>query len=102
MSSRGWVVMLSGSPWHVAAHRQQALARRLTGEYHVLFVDPPGNRPQRDLRVARIVEHAPGALRRLRRLAAPEHAIPACGPLEKALLPGPTHVIAAALELWRS
>ena len=52
--------------------------------------------------VARIVEQAPGALRRLRRLAAPEHPIPACGPLEKALLPGPAHVVAAALELCAS
>ncbi len=51
--------------------------------------------------VARIVELAPGALHRLRRLAAPEHPIPACGPLEKALLPGPAHVVAAALELCR-
>jgi pyruvate/2-oxoglutarate/acetoin dehydrogenase E1 component len=49
--------------------------------------------------VAQIVESAPGALRRLRRVAAPEHPIPACGPLEKALLPGPAHVVAAALEL---
>jgi 2-oxoisovalerate dehydrogenase E1 component len=49
--------------------------------------------------VAQIVESTPGALRQLRRLAAPEHPIPACGPLEKALLPGPAHVVAAALEL---
>jgi 2-oxoisovalerate dehydrogenase E1 component len=52
--------------------------------------------------VAQIVELAPGALRRLRRLAAPEHPIPACGPLEKALLPGPSHVVAAVLELCES
>jgi 2-oxoisovalerate dehydrogenase E1 component len=50
--------------------------------------------------VAQIVERAPGALGRLRRLAAPEHPIPACGPLEKALLPNPAHVVAAALELF--
>ena len=49
--------------------------------------------------VAQLVEHAPGALRRLGRLAAPEHPIPSCGPLEKALLPGPAHVEAAVLEL---
>jgi 2-oxoisovalerate dehydrogenase E1 component len=49
--------------------------------------------------VAQVVELAPGALKRLRRLAAPEHPIPACGPLEKALLPGPAHVEAAILEL---
>ena len=41
----------------------------------------------------------PGALQRLRRLAAAEHPIPSCGPLEKALLPGPEHVVAAVLEL---
>jgi 2-oxoisovalerate dehydrogenase E1 component len=49
--------------------------------------------------VAQVAERAPGALRRLRRLASPEHPIPACGPLEKALLPGPAHVEAAVLEL---
>jgi 2-oxoisovalerate dehydrogenase E1 component len=50
--------------------------------------------------VAQVVESAPGALQRLRRLAGPEHPIPACGPLEKALLPGSAHVVAAALELF--
>jgi 2-oxoisovalerate dehydrogenase E1 component len=49
--------------------------------------------------VAQVVERAPGALRQLRRLAAPEHPIPSCGPLEKALLPGTEHVIAAVKEL---
>ena len=49
--------------------------------------------------VAQLVEHAPGALRRLGRLASPEHPIPSCGPLEKTLLPGPEHVEAAVLEL---
>jgi 2-oxoisovalerate dehydrogenase E1 component len=49
--------------------------------------------------VAQVVESAPGVLCRLRRLAAPEHPIPACGPLEKELLPGLAHVMAAALEL---
>jgi 2-oxoisovalerate dehydrogenase E1 component len=49
--------------------------------------------------VAQLVERAPGALQRLRRLAAPEHPIPSCGPLEKALLPGAEHVIAAVKEL---
>ena len=47
---RPWLVMLSGSPWHAAAHRQQALARELSrdvaGGYRVLFVDPPANRPR--------------------------------------------------------
>ncbi len=46
MASPAWVVMLSGSPWHAAAHRQQALARELArGGHRVLFVDPPTNRP---------------------------------------------------------
>jgi glycosyltransferase involved in cell wall biosynthesis len=40
-----WLVMLSGSPWHAAAHRQHALARELTASHRVLFVDPPRNRP---------------------------------------------------------
>lgn len=47
---RPWVVMLSGSPWRAAAHRQHALARELArdvdGGYRVLFVDPPANRPR--------------------------------------------------------
>jgi glycosyltransferase involved in cell wall biosynthesis len=44
---RDWVIMLSGSAWRVAAHRQQALARQLAGPARVLFVDPPGNRVDR-------------------------------------------------------
>lgn len=40
-----WVLMFSGSPWRVAAHRQHALARQLAADRRVLFVDPPGNRP---------------------------------------------------------
>jgi pyruvate/2-oxoglutarate/acetoin dehydrogenase E1 component len=49
--------------------------------------------------IARLMESEPGALRRVRRLASPEHPIPACGPLEKALLPGTDHVIRAVLEI---
>lgn len=49
--------------------------------------------------LAQVVEHAPGLLRRVRRLAAPDHPIPSCGPLEKALLPGADHLVRAALEL---
>ena len=52
--------------------------------------------------VAQLAELAPGALKRLRRLASPEHPIPSCGPLEKALLPGPAHVAAAVRELCAS
>ncbi|GAA5194605.1 glycosyltransferase [Rugosimonospora acidiphila] len=38
----GWVVIFSGTPWRVGAHRQHALARQLAGDRRVLFVDPPG------------------------------------------------------------
>ena len=51
--------------------------------------------------IAQIMERGPGTLRRVRRLASPEHPIPSCGPLEKALLPGTDHVIAAVLELCK-
>jgi len=37
--------------------------------------------------IAQIQEHKPGLLARSRRLAAPEHPIPSCGPLELELLP---------------
>lgn len=49
--------------------------------------------------VAQIAESAPGILQQVRRVAPPRHPIPACGPLEKALLPGEKQVIEAALEL---
>jgi 2-oxoisovalerate dehydrogenase E1 component len=49
--------------------------------------------------VAQVVEQAPGALRKLKRLASPEHPIPSCGPLEKLVLPGSDHVIQAVREL---
>lgn len=52
--------------------------------------------------VAQIVEQAPGSLRALRRLASPEHPIPSCGPLEKLVLPGTGHVVAAIRELCAS
>jgi 2-oxoisovalerate dehydrogenase E1 component len=52
--------------------------------------------------VAQIVERAPGALRKLRRLASPEHPIPSCGPLEKLVLPGVDHVTQAVRELRES
>ena len=45
------------------------------------------------------MERAPGALEALRRLASPEHPIPSCGPLEKLVLPGADHVVAAVREL---
>lgn len=39
-----WVVLVSGSPWAAAAHRQQAWARELSRDRRVLFVDPPDGR----------------------------------------------------------
>jgi 2-oxoisovalerate dehydrogenase E1 component len=44
-------------------------------------------------------EHAPGLLKRSKRLHAPEAPIPACKPLELSVLPGEKHVIQAVLEL---
>jgi len=44
-------------------------------------------------------ENAPGVLRATRRIGSALHPIPSCGPLEKALLPGVSHIIAAAVEL---
>jgi 2-oxoisovalerate dehydrogenase E1 component len=49
--------------------------------------------------VAQVLERAPGALERVRRLASPPHPIPSCGPLEKQLLPGAEHVVAAVREM---
>jgi 2-oxoisovalerate dehydrogenase E1 component len=42
---------------------------------------------------AQILEHAPGALEVLARIASPEHPIPSCGPLERELLPGQKQII---------
>jgi 2-oxoisovalerate dehydrogenase E1 component len=49
--------------------------------------------------VAQIVESAPEMLKSVRRVAPPRHAIPACGPLEKAVLPGEMQVMQAIVEL---
>jgi 2-oxoisovalerate dehydrogenase E1 component len=49
--------------------------------------------------IAGVHAHAPGALKRSKRLHAPESPIPACKPLELSLLPGEKHVIQAVLEL---
>jgi 2-oxoisovalerate dehydrogenase E1 component len=51
--------------------------------------------------VTQLMEGAPGAVRQVRRLAAPRHPIPSSGPLEKALLPGEEHVIEAVLDMAR-
>lgn len=48
---------------------------------------------------AQILEHAPGALEVLARIASPEHPIPSCGPLEKELLPGQKQIIHRAREM---
>jgi 2-oxoisovalerate dehydrogenase E1 component len=49
--------------------------------------------------VTQVLETLPGAVRQVRRLAAPAHPIPSCGPLEKELLPGEQQVIQAVVEL---
>jgi 2-oxoisovalerate dehydrogenase E1 component len=49
--------------------------------------------------VAQVMERSPGVLEQVRRLASPSHPIPSCGPLEKALLPGTDHVVAAVREM---
>jgi pyruvate/2-oxoglutarate/acetoin dehydrogenase E1 component len=48
---------------------------------------------------AQIMEQVPEILRAFRRLSSPSHPIPACGPLEKALLPAANTIIEAALEV---
>jgi len=49
--------------------------------------------------IAQVIERAPGALKKVRRLASPTHPIPSCGPLEKAVLPGAEHIVAAGVEM---
>jgi 2-oxoisovalerate dehydrogenase E1 component len=49
--------------------------------------------------IAQVLERAPGSLGQVRRLASPPHPIPSCGPLEKQLLPGTEHVVAAVREM---
>ena len=48
---------------------------------------------------AEILEHEPGTLRVFRRLSSPRLPIPACAPLEKALLPGLEQIVATVLEV---
>jgi 2-oxoisovalerate dehydrogenase E1 component len=50
--------------------------------------------------IAQVSEKAAGMLKAIRRVSGPPHPIPSCGPLEKALLPGASHITAAALELF--
>jgi 2-oxoisovalerate dehydrogenase E1 component len=49
--------------------------------------------------IAQVAESAPGVLRQVHRVAPPRHPIPACGPLEKVLLPGAPHIVKAVVEL---
>jgi 2-oxoisovalerate dehydrogenase E1 component len=49
--------------------------------------------------IAEICERAPGALRGVRRIGAPAHPLPSCGPLERALLPSETSIRCAMQEL---
>ncbi len=48
---------------------------------------------------ARMAELCPGSLKALKRVSSPEHAIPSCGPLEKQLLPGVSHIVDGVREL---
>ncbi len=48
---------------------------------------------------AKIVERCSGVLKAFKRVGSPEHAIPTCGPLEKALLPGVGHIVEGVREL---
>jgi len=50
---------------------------------------------------AEILEREPGVLRAFRRLSSPRLPIPACAPLEKALLPNLAQILATVLEVSR-
>jgi 2-oxoisovalerate dehydrogenase E1 component len=79
-------------PWPLVASVQQS-GRLLIVEEGVSFAAFGAEA------LAQLVEHAPGVVRQVRRLAAPPHPIPSCGPLEKALLPGEQQVIEAVVQL---
>ncbi|MEW1587738.1 glycosyltransferase [Micromonospora vinacea] len=53
---RSWVVVFSGTPWANGAHRQHALARELTVDHRVLFVDPSGHRPRWRVRIRQVAD----------------------------------------------
>jgi 2-oxoisovalerate dehydrogenase E1 component len=80
------------NPWPIVASVQQS-GRLLVVEEGVSFAAFGAEA------VAQLIENAPGAVRQVRRLAAPLHPIPSCGPLEKALLPGEQQVIEAVVQL---
>jgi 2-oxoisovalerate dehydrogenase E1 component len=80
------------NPWPIVASVQQS--RRL------LVVEEGGSFAAFGAEaVTQLVENAPSAVHQVRRLAAPLHPIPSCGPLEKALLPGEQQVIEAVVQL---
>jgi 2-oxoisovalerate dehydrogenase E1 component len=80
------------NPWPLVASVQQS-GRLLVVEEGLSFAAFGAEA------VAQLVENAPGMVRQVRRLAAPLHPIPSCGPLEKALLPGEQQVIEAVVQL---
>lgn len=49
--------------------------------------------------IAQVAEAAPEAIQTCQRLAGPDHPIPACGPLERDVLPGVKHIVDAVREL---
>ncbi|HTC61812.1 MAG TPA: thiamine pyrophosphate-dependent enzyme [Candidatus Saccharimonadales bacterium] len=51
--------------------------------------------------IAQISEFSPGLLRACKRLSPPEHPIPACGPLEKEILPATESIVSQMRELSR-
>ncbi|MEU8390714.1 glycosyltransferase [Micromonospora sp. NPDC048842] len=53
---RDWVVIFSGTPWANGAHRQHALARELTVDHRVLFVDPAGHLPRWRVQVRQVTD----------------------------------------------
>ncbi|MGC4757800.1 glycosyltransferase [Micromonospora trifolii] len=53
---RDWVVIFSGTPWANGAHRQHALARELTVDHAVLFVDPAGHLPRWRVQVRQVAD----------------------------------------------
>ncbi|MEU1588172.1 glycosyltransferase [Micromonospora sp. NPDC005710] len=53
---RDWVVIFSGTPWANGAHRQHALARELTVDHRVLFVDPAGHLPRWRVQIQQVAD----------------------------------------------
>ena len=79
------------NPWPLVASVQQS-GRLLVVEEGISFAAFGAEV------VAQLMENAPGVVRQVRRLAAPLHPIPSCGPLERALLPGEQQVIEAVVQ----